>query len=54
MKCIVDDDVVLSQPLEGPLSAHIPGFRTRNRSKVVEGKSHGAARMPRYAATGTP
>jgi len=26
MKCIVDDDVVLSQPLEGPLSADIPGF----------------------------
>ena len=26
MKCIVDDDVVLSQPLEGPLSAHIAGF----------------------------
>src|SRR5215470_14403300 len=26
MKCIVDDRVVLSRPLEGPLSAHIPGF----------------------------
>jgi integrase/recombinase XerD len=26
MKCIVDDDVVLSRPLEGPLSAHIAGF----------------------------
>ena len=26
MKCIVDDDVVLSRPLEGPLSAHIVGF----------------------------
>lgn len=26
MKCIVDDDVVLSQPLEGPLSAHIGAF----------------------------
>ncbi len=26
MKCIVNDDVVLSQPLEGPLSAHIAGF----------------------------
>ena len=26
MKCIVNDDVVLSRPLEGPLSAHIAGF----------------------------
>jgi integrase/recombinase XerD len=26
MKCIVSDDVVLSQPLDGPLSAHIAGF----------------------------
>ena len=26
MKCIVNDDVVLSRPLEGPLSAHITGF----------------------------
>ena len=26
MKCIVNDDVVLSRPLEGPLSAHIPAF----------------------------
>lgn len=26
MKCIVNDDVVLSQPLEGPLSAHIAAF----------------------------
>ena len=26
MKCIVNDDVVLSQPLDGPLSAHIPAF----------------------------
>ena len=26
MKCVVDDDVVLSRPLEGPLSAHIEGF----------------------------
>ncbi len=26
MKCIVNDDVVLSRPLEGPLSAHIGGF----------------------------
>ena len=26
MKCIVNDDVVLSRPLEGPLSAHIVGF----------------------------
>ena len=26
MKCIVNDDVVLSSPLEGPLSAHIAGF----------------------------
>jgi hypothetical protein len=26
MKCIVDDDVVLSRPLEGPLSADIGGF----------------------------
>jgi integrase/recombinase XerD len=26
MKCIINDDVVLSQPLDGPLSAHIPAF----------------------------
>jgi len=26
MKCIVSEDVVLSRPLEGPLSAHIAGF----------------------------
>ena len=26
MKCIVDGDVILSRPLEGPLSAHIPAF----------------------------
>jgi integrase/recombinase XerD len=26
MKCIVNDDVVLSQPLDGPLSAHIRAF----------------------------
>jgi integrase/recombinase XerD len=32
MKCIVDD-VVLSQPLEGPLSAHILGFAKRVRDE---------------------
>jgi integrase/recombinase XerD len=26
MRCIVDGDVVLSRPLEGPLSTHIPAF----------------------------
>ena len=26
MKCIVNDDVILSRPLEGPLSAHIVAF----------------------------
>jgi len=26
MKCIVSEDVVLSRPLDGPLSAHIAGF----------------------------
>jgi integrase/recombinase XerD len=26
MKCMVNDDVVLSRPLEGPLSTYIPGF----------------------------
>jgi len=26
MKCIVSEDVVLSRPLEGSLSAHIVGF----------------------------
>lgn len=26
MRCIISEDVVLSQPLEGPLSAHIAGF----------------------------
>ncbi len=33
MKCIVDDDVVLSQPLEGPLSVHIPAFAQRARDR---------------------
>jgi site-specific recombinase XerD len=33
MKCIVDDDVVLSQPLEGPLSAHVAGFATWAREQ---------------------
>jgi site-specific recombinase XerD len=28
MKCIVSKDVVLSQPLDGPLAAHIVGFAT--------------------------
>jgi len=28
MKYIVNDDVVLSHPLEGPLSAHIAGLRS--------------------------
>ena len=26
MKCIISEDVVLSRPLDGPLSAHIAGF----------------------------
>ena len=26
MRCIIDDDVVLSRPLEGPLQAHIAAF----------------------------
>jgi site-specific recombinase XerD len=33
MKCIVDDDVVLSRPLEGPLSAYIPAFALRSRDR---------------------
>jgi len=26
MKCVVNNDVVLARPLEGPLSTYIPGF----------------------------
>ena len=26
MRCIINDDVVLSRPLEGPLQAHIAAF----------------------------
>jgi integrase/recombinase XerD len=33
MKCIVDHDVVLSRPLEGPLSGHIAAFATRVRDQ---------------------
>lgn len=41
MKCIVDDDVVLSRPLKGPLSAHIAGFAQWARDQ-------GYARATRY------
>ncbi|OFW02848.1 MAG: integrase [Acidobacteria bacterium RIFCSPLOWO2_02_FULL_68_18] len=41
MKCIVDDDVVLSRPLEGPLSAHIAAFAQWARDQ-------GYARASRY------
>jgi site-specific recombinase XerD len=41
MKCIVDDDVVLSRPLEGPLSAHIAAFAQCARDQ-------GYARASRY------
>ena len=33
MKCIVDADVVLSRPLEGPLSAQIPEFAKWTREE---------------------
>lgn len=49
MKCMVNDDVVLSRPLEGPLSAHIAPFamwareqgyarRSRHRQVLVPTK----------------
>src|SRR5262249_39695424 len=41
MKCIVSEDVVLSQPLEGPLSAHIAAFARWARDQ-------GYARASRY------
>jgi site-specific recombinase XerD len=41
MKCIVNDDVVLSRPLEGPLSAHIAVFAQWARDQ-------GYARASRY------
>ena len=41
MKCIVNDDVVLSRPLEGPLSAHIAAFAQWARDQ-------GYARVSRY------
>lgn len=41
MKCIVNDDVVLSRPLEGPLSAHIAAFAQWARDQ-------GYARASRY------
>lgn len=33
MKCIVNDDVILSRPLEGPLSDYIPGFAAWARNE---------------------
>jgi len=33
MKCMVNDDVVLSRPLEGPLSTYIPGFAQWTREE---------------------
>jgi len=33
MKCIVDDDVVVSQPVEGPLSAYVAAFATWAREQ---------------------
>lgn len=33
MKCIVDDDVVLSRPLKGPLAGHIAAFATWARDQ---------------------
>jgi site-specific recombinase XerD len=41
MKCIVNDDVVLSRPLEGPLSTHIAAFAQWARDQ-------GYARASRY------
>ena len=41
MKCIVNGDVVLSRPLEGPLSAHIAAFAAWAREQ-------GYARRSRY------
>lgn len=41
MKCIVNDDVILSRPLEGPLSAHIAAFAQWARGQ-------GYARASRY------
>jgi integrase/recombinase XerD len=41
MKCIVSSDIVLSRPLEGPISAHIPAFAAWARER-------GYARRSRY------
>jgi integrase/recombinase XerD len=41
MKCIINDDVVLSRPLEGPLSAHIAPF-------AMWARAQGYAQRSRY------
>ena len=41
MKFIVDDEIVLSRPLEGPLAAHIAAFAKRARDQ-------GYVRQSRY------
>ena len=41
MKCIIDEDVVLSRPLEGPLAVQIPAFAKWAREQ-------GYARYSRY------
>ncbi len=45
MKMTVDDDVVLSRPLEGPLSAHIRAF-------AQEARQQGYARSSRSRTRG--
>lgn len=47
MKCIIDDDVVLSRPLEGPLSPHIAGFARWARK---EGYAFSSRRRKVYLA----
>ena len=41
MKCIIDEDVVLSRPLEGPLAVQVPAFAKWAREQ-------GYARYSRY------
>jgi integrase/recombinase XerD len=53
MKCAVNNDVVLSQPLEGPLATYIPGFAqwTREEGYAFSSrrqKVHFAARFSRW------
>ena len=56
MKCIVDNDVVLSRPLEGPLAGHIAAFATwaRERASCFRQASGAVSAVSRSPRAGPP